>query len=449
MLRKVVLHPFLLISQIVLLGVVLLIPEPAAAANVSVKGVRVWRAPERTRVVFDLSEIGQYSLLSLSNPQRLVIDLQDTRLHTALEVIDLKSSPIKAMRSGIRNGDDLRVVLDLKSAVEPRSFTLPANEQYGNRLVIDLLDKNRKRAEPITVSKPSMDDKRDIIVAIDAGHGGEDPGAIGARRVKEKVVVMAIAKKLAALLDKEPGFKSVLVRKGDYFMSLTERPAVARKAQADLMVSIHADAFRIKSAHGASVYTLSERGESSTFAAELAERENAADKIGGARQTDDDVNRVLVDLALTASKEASERASKELVRQLKPVAPMHKNRPQQANFAVLRSSVPSLLVETGFISNPEEARRLNSSRYQAELAAALFKGVKAYFEDLPPEGSLLAWQAAKQGKKKAKISTHTIRSGETLSGIAQRYKVSMQAIKTLNGLKSNNIRIGQRLKIPG
>lgn len=447
--RKVVLRPFLLVSQILLLSLVLVVPEPVEAANVSVKGVRVWRAPERTRVVFDLSEIGQYSLLSLSKPRRLVIDLQDTRLHTALDVIDLKNSPVKAVRSGIRNGDDLRIVLDLKSAVEPRSFTLPANEQYGNRLVIDLLDKNRKRAEPITVSKPSLDDKRDIVVAIDAGHGGEDPGAIGARRVKEKVVVMAIAKKLAALLDKEPGFKSVLVRKGDYFMSLTERPAVAREAQADLMVSIHADAFRIKSAHGASVYTLSERGESSTFAAELAERENAADKIGGARQTDDDVNRVLVDLALTASKEASERASKELVRQLKPVAPMHKSRPQQANFAVLRSSVPSLLVETGFISNPEEARRLNSSRYQAQLAAALFKGVKAYFEDLPPEGSLLAWRAAKQGKRKAQISTHTIRSGETLSGIAQRYKVSMQSIKTLNGLKSNNIRIGQRLKIPG
>lgn len=421
-----------------------------AYADSSVQGVRVWRAPERTRVVLDLSEHSTYNITMLSKPLRLVLDLSGTRLHTSLETVDLKSSPVKSIRSGIRNGNDLRIVFDLSAAIKPRSFTLDANEQYGKRLVIDLLDLNTARSEPIQVSKPSLEDKRDILVAIDAGHGGEDPGAIGARRVREKTVTLAIAKKLAALLNKEPGFKALQIREGDYYMSLSDRPRKASKAGADLMLSIHADAFRIASANGASVYTLSERGNSSTFAAELAERENAADKIGGAQKTYDDVNRVLVDLALTASKEASERASQQLVGKLANVAHMHKKRPQMANFAVLRSSVPSLLIETGFISNPEEARRLNSDRYQSQLAGALFKGVKAYFEDLPPEGSLLAWQAAqKRGPATQKRTTHVIKSGETLSGIAQRYRVSMQAIKSLNGLRDNRIRIGQKLKIPG
>lgn len=428
-----------------LVALSLLLWSVQSTAAVSVEGLRVWRAPERTRVVLDLSEIGQYSIMMLSNPRRLVLDLQDTRLRTSLATVDLKNSPIKSIRSGIRNGDDLRVVLDLSSAIKPHSFTLPANEQFGDRLVIDLNDLQRKRSEPIAVSQPSLEDKRDIIIAIDAGHGGEDPGAIGARRVQEKTVVLAIAKALARLLDREPGFKAVLIRTGDYFLSLAERPNRARKANADLMLSIHADAFRIKSANGASIYTLSERGSSSTFAAELAERENRADQMGGAGETYDDVNRVLVDLALTASKEASERASKQLVRRLSSVAKMHKDTPQMANFAVLRSSVPSILVETGFISNPQEARRLNTKRYQEAIAGALFEGVKAYFEDLPPEGSLLAWRAAQQGK----IATHVIRRGETLSGIAQRYRVSMSAIKALNGLQSNTIRVGQKLKIPG
>ncbi len=414
-------------------------------ADVLVKGVRVWRAPERTRVVFDLSEAVQYNTLRLGNPERLVIDLKNTRLHASLATVDLKNSPVQRMRSGVRNGNDLRIVLDLNSAVKPNSFSLTANERYGDRLVIDLLDLDRGPPQPIVVSKPALDDKRDIIVAIDAGHGGEDPGAIGARRIREKDVVYAIATALARLLEKEPGFKPVMIREGDYFMALRERPAKAREANADLMLSIHADAFRLKSAHGASVYTLSERGSSSTFAAELAERENRADRIGGAGETYEDVNRVLVDLALTASKEASERASNHLTTRLGKVAPMHKKRPQMANFAVLRSAVPSLLVETGFISNPEEARRLNSPRYQQQLAQALFQGVKSYFEDLPPEGSLLAWQAKQKGKQQ----THTIRSGETLSGIAQRYQVSLRAIKALNGLRGDNIRVGQILKIPG
>ncbi|MFK8019668.1 MAG: N-acetylmuramoyl-L-alanine amidase [Pseudomonadales bacterium] len=434
-------------SSFILLLVSLLVSVASVPAygDVSVKGLRVWRAPERTRVVVDLSDIGDYKMMMLSKPRRLVIDLADTRLHTSLKTVDLKDSPVTAIRSGIRNGNDLRIVLDLATAIKPRSFTLAANAQYGNRLVIDLLDLEKKRSAPIAVSTPSIEDKRDIVIAIDAGHGGEDPGAIGARRVKEKTVVLEIAKKLALLLDKEPGFKAYQIRTGDYFMSLLDRPNKARKARADLMLSIHADAFRISSAKGASVYTLSERGNSSTFAAELAQRENAADQIGGVRKTHDDVNRVLVDLALTASKEASERASKQLVAKLKHVAPMHKKTPERANFAVLRSSVPSLLIETGFISNPEEARRLNSSRYQQQIASALFQGVKAYFEDLPPEGTLLAWQAA----KKAKVATHIIKNGETLSGIALRYRVSMQAIKALNGMQSNKIRIGQKLKIPG
>ncbi len=418
-------------------------------AAVIVEGVRIWRAPERTRIVLDLSKQVEHNVIMLNNPRRLVLDLKDTKLQTAVEAVDLKKSPVTKIRPGVRNVDDLRLVFDLAKAVKSRSFTLTANKQYGDRLVVDLLYEASARSEPKVVARPSPEQKRDILIAIDAGHGGEDPGATGARRVREKNIVLKIAKSLARLFDKEPGFSSLLVRKGDYFLPLADRPKIAQKAQADLFLSIHADAFRIQSAHGSSVFVLSQRGSSSTFAKALADRENNADLIGGIKiteQSDDDVYSVLVDLAMTASKETSERIGKKVLGQMKRVAPLHKKQVEGANFAVLRSpDIPSLLIETGFISNPEESLKLSTPYYQSQLAQAIFKGVKEYFVKQPPEGSLLAWRDTHPEK----ALVHVIRRGETLSGIAKRYSVSMSTLKKHNGLKHNSIRIGQRLKIPG
>lgn len=436
------------------LPLLLLLDIPLAAAATSIESIRVWRAPERTRVVFDLSSQPEYHVMMLDSPSRVVLDIEQgklaNKLDTLLKGLDFEGSPVSGIRSGSQGKDKLRLVVDLNSSVQQSHFTLEKNEHYGDRLVLDLSDQSGS-AKAIPVSRPSLNQKRDIVIAIDAGHGGEDPGAIGARKVREKDVVLDIAKKLAYLINEEKGYRAELIRKGDYFLSLAERPELAKKMRADLMLSIHADAFRLESAHGASVYTLSERGSESAFAVEtnLARRENAADRFGGALESSNDLQMVLTDLAMNGSKEVSQRASRHLLKQMKRVTRLHKSSTQKANFAVLRSSVPSLLVETGFISNRNEARKLNSDHYQRELATALYTGVKRYFEDMPPEGTYVAWKAAQQDGTQRGLAVHTVRSGETLSGIAQRYSVKMDEIRQLNGLSKLSVRIGQRLKIPG
>jgi N-acetylmuramoyl-L-alanine amidase len=407
--------------------------------------VRLWRAPDHTRVVFDLTDTTEHSLMVLSNPRRIVVDIRDTQLRTDLGDLKLEKTPITRVRSGIRDGDDLRVVFEVDAAVEPRSFALKANERAGDRLVLDLYDK-QTRSRKVEVKKSvAQSGKRDLIIAIDAGHGGEDPGAIGPGRVREKDVVLAISKELKKLFEADKGFQATLIRTGDYYVGLKGRRDLARKRQADLFVSIHADAFKHRSAHGASVYALSTTGATSTAAQYLAERENAADLLGGVSLSDKDdvLAGVLADLSMTSTLDTSLNLGGKVLRSMDNVARLHKRRVEQAGFAVLKSpDIPSLLVETGFISNPGEAKKLSTPSYQKKMAAAIHRGIKDWFIAHPPSGTLLAWQKQQRGQE------YVIARGDTLSEIADRFSISLADLKSYNEISSNKILVGQKLTIP-
>ena len=424
---------------------------PALATEVI--DVRLWRAPDHTRVVFDLSDAIEHSILQLDNPTRVVVDINDVKLKGALDDLPLENTPIERVRSGIRKGNDLRIVFDLRAKVTPKSFALDPNERTGHRLVLDLFDDavektKQPEAEDLAPATKSVDElagRRDIIIAIDAGHGGEDPGASGPKKLREKDVVLKIARKLHARLAKTPGFKPVMIRDGDYYVSLRGRRDLARKAQADLFVSIHADAFNQASANGASVYVLSTRGATSTAAQYLADRENAADLVGGVRLSDKDdvLAGVLTDLSMTATLDTSLSLGRDVLEEVDKIAKLHKREVEQAGFAVLKSpDIPSILVETGFISNPGEAQKLATGAYQDKMARAMQVGIQDWFTTHPPAGTLLAWQRSQRTRE------YVIVSGDTLSEIAERHRVSVSSLKSSNGLKSNTIRVGQKLIIP-
>ncbi len=408
-----------------------------------VHDVRLWRAPDHTRIVFDLTGPVRHNLLVLDNPSRIVVDIADTRLKTSLDGLKLDNTPVTRIRSGVREGDDLRVVLDMGAAVDPRSFDLKANEKAGDRLVLDLYDKV-SRSGAVRKSD-SQSAKRDIVIAIDAGHGGEDPGAIGPTRLREKDVVMAIARELYSLFEKDTGFKPTLIRSGDYYVSLKGRRDLARKRQADLFVSIHADAFKRKEANGASVYALSTSGATSTAARYLAQRENAADLVGGVSLSDKDdvLAGVLADLSMTSTLDTSLKLGDRVLRNMDSVARLHKSNVEQAGFAVLKSpDIPSILVETGFISNPAESKKLGTGSYQRKMAGAIYAGIRQWFLDHPPSGTLIAWQKQQGGQQ------YVIARGDTLSGIAQRFNVPLSDLKRHNGISGSKIVVGQKLQIP-
>ncbi|MEP1473118.1 MAG: N-acetylmuramoyl-L-alanine amidase [Halieaceae bacterium] len=410
-----------------------------------VHDVRLWRAPDHTRIVFDLTAPASHKLLVLDNPSRIVVDISDTRLKTDLAQMPLADTPISRFRSGVREGTDLRVVLEMSAKVNPRSFTLKANQQAGDRLVLDLYDQNGKSTATVKKSVKQPSAKRDIIIAIDAGHGGEDPGALGPNRLREKDVVLSIAKELQKLFDKDSGFKPTLIRSGDYYISLKGRRELARKRQADLFVSVHADAFKRKEAKGASVYALSTSGATSTAARYLAQRENAADLVGGVSLSDKDdlLAGVLADLSMTSTLDTSLQLGDRVLRKMDTIAHLHKSRVEQAGFAVLKSpDIPSILVETGFISNPSEASKLGTRSYRQKMARMIHSGVKDYFFDHPPPGTLVAWQKQQGGLQ------YTIARGDTLSDIAQRFNVSVNDLKDRNGLSNTRIMVGQKLTIP-
>ncbi len=417
----------------------------AAGASHEVLGVRVSATGDRTRVVLDLSGPTEHRIFTLKGPERVVIDLPDTRLsRTAPRPSG--SGVVKRVRSGVRNGRDLRLVLDLGSAARPKSFLLPPSGGTGHRLVIDLVAAGGTVAarpkQPVKTVDKVLEKPRDLVIAVDAGHGGKDPGARG-RRAREKDVVLAVAKRVARLIDAEPGMRAVLVRDGDYFLHLRERIRRAHKAKADLFVSIHADAFTDRRVRGSSVYVLSRRGASSEMARLLARQENAADLVGGVslRDKDDLLKKVLLDLSQSASIEESTEVASEVLRELRRIGKVHKRSVQKAGFVVLKSpDIPSILVETAFISNPTEEKNLLSSRHQQKLARAIFRGIRAYFLDNPPPGTLIAMRAREQ--------KHVIRRGDTLSAIAQRYAVSLRELKVANGLTSDRLRVGQVLRIP-
>jgi len=411
----------------------------AAPDNIQVTSVRVWPAQDYTRITLESRVPIQPKLLSLKDPERLVLDLEGVVITTLLsglaDKVGANDPYVKAVRIGRFKPGVVRIVLDLKTEVRPEAFTLPPVGEYGHRMVLDIyplvppdpllafLDKvqaerpagpsppaeiaDRRAPEaphpaalpadpppaiPATAERsearaapPAA--RRFIVVAIDAGHGGEDPGARGRGGTNEKDVTLAIAKKLKARIDGEPNMRAVLTRDGDYFIPLHMRVAKARRVNADLFVSVHADAFIKPHARGSSVFALSESGATSAAANWLAKRENDADLIGGVNLDIKDpyLKRTLLDLSQTATINDSLKLGKAVLAQLGGINTLHKPHVEQASFAVLKApDIPSILVETAFISNPEEERRLRSSAYQAKMADAIFSGIKRYFAKNPP-----------------------------------------------------------------
>ena len=439
-------------SRRVMVAALLLLIPLAAGAGTRVEGVRVWPAPDHTRLVLDTAGKVTHNIFSLKSPSRLVLDLKDTSLKADFSKLDLSGSPIRRIRSAPRNGSDLRIVLDLKDDIKPRSFQLDPNDQYGHRLVVDLIKEGgqsqAKPAKPTVTQNPAG--KRDVIVVVDAGHGGEDPGAIGARGTREKDVVLKMAKTLAKLIEEQPGYTARLTRTGDYYIGLRNRTLLARKHNADLFVSIHADAFRTQKPKGASVFALSQRGATSETARWLAQSENRSDLTGGVSLDgrDDMLAGVLLDLSMTASINASLGVGSSVLNKLGRVAKLHKPGVEQAAFVVLKSpDIPSILVEAGFISNPEEEKKLSSSSYRSKLAAAIMKGIDEYFRKTPPPGTLLAWQK-KQRESGSKVSHYRIRSGDTLSEVARANRTSVRKLMQYNGLRDDRVIVGQTIRIP-
>src|ERR1700716_3435096 len=365
-----------------------LLPLPAHA--VDVRAIRLWAGPDSTRVVLDLSGSAQHSLQVLKNPDRVVLDVTGARLARGASAA-AATGAVKQGRMARRPSGELRIVLDLARPIQAKSFLAAPNNRYGYRLVIDL-GATQSIDTPVKVEH-APPESRDLIIAVDAGHGGEDPGAIGKNGTREKDVVLAIARQLALKVNAEPGMRAILTRNGDYFVPLRDRMRRARAQQADLFVSIHADATHDRSIDGSSVYILSQRGATDEASRWLAERENASDLIGGVSLDDKDnvLASVLLDLSQSASLSASQVAADRVLRQLNRVGEVRKPLEQQARFMVLKfPDIPSMLVETAYISNPQEEQRLRGQAHQAKLAAAIHQGVHDYFYANPPAGTRVA-----------------------------------------------------------
>ena len=450
-LRAIYLVAGLILKKTGMLVCLLWLLLPAMAlADAQIHGVRMWNAPDHTRLVFDVSEQVQHHLFALHNPHRLVIDFDKSVLKTHLKADQLNNRHIAGLRYARQPDGKLRVVLDLKQSVRPRSFMLRPSGQYGHRLVIDLYDRDEKPKVVQTVKKtPGSGRGRDVVIAIDAGHGGEDPGARGrVLKSREKDITLAIARRLKKLIDATPGMRAVLTRKGDYYVGLRKRMKIARRHHADFFISIHADAFRNKKARGSSVFVLSNRGASSEAARWLAKKENASDMVGGVSLDDKDdvLASVLLDLAQTGTQAASLRAARSVHREMGRIGKLHGHKVQNAGFMVLKSpDIPSMLVETGFISNPREERNLASASYQKKVAKAIFKGIWEYFRTEPPLGTRLAMEKQQKHQPAAK---YVIKRGDTLSTIAQRHRVSIADLRSENRISNDHIRVGQVLKIP-
>ena len=373
----------------------------STAHAVDIRAVRLWAGPDSTRVVLDLSGRARHSMQVLKNPDRVVLDVSGARLAAGARSAPAGVGVVRRVRMGRRPSGELRIVLDLARPLRATSFLASPNNRYGYRLVIDLGSAPSTVETPVKVAH-APPDARDLVIAIDAGHGGEDPGAIGMNGTREKDVVLAIAKELALRVNAEPGMKAVLTRNGDYFVPLRDRMRRARAQKADLFVSIHADSIRDRRIDGSSVYILSQRGATDEASRWLAERENASDLIGGVSLDDKDdvLASVLLDLSQSASLSASQAAAQRVLHQLNQAVEVRKHQVQQARFMVLKSpDIPSMLVETAYISNPQEEMRLRTPAQQARLAGAIHRGVHDYFYANPPMGTRIAQLAAADAQR--------------------------------------------------
>ncbi|MBA1430012.1 N-acetylmuramoyl-L-alanine amidase [Pseudomonas fluorescens] len=397
-----------------LLNLLLLSPLlafPAGAFATQIRNARLWRSDDKLRLVFDLSGPVQYKTFSLTAPERLIIDLSGAGLSGDFSQLALKNSGITSIRSGHFGANDTRIVLDLAAPMQLNSFLLPPQEGQGHRLVLDLTRATSAprqiAAEPVPLIAPvdKTHPRRDIIVVVDPGHGGKDPGAIGSRGQREKDVVLSIAQLLARRLKREKGFDVKLVRNDDFFVPLRKRVDIARQHKADMFISVHADAAPRLTASGASVYALSEGGATSATARFMAQRENGADLLGATtllnlKDKDPMLAGVILDMSMNATIASSLQLGSSVLGSLQNITSLHQKRVEQAGFAVLKSpDVPSILVETGFISNAQDAQRLVTARHQQAVADGLFDGLKKYFEKNPPMNSYMAWmQEQKKGQ---------------------------------------------------
>lgn len=464
----------------------------AEAANIN--GVRLWRAPDHTRVVLDLDAPVQHSLSLVNQPAQLVIELSNVKFKASLADLPLVNTPIKSIRVQTISPNSVKLILDLNTKVKPNSFLLKRIGGMHDRLVVDLYDEvlnpavqTDKNLPAPTVAqttavnqtlppsgaqsaqKPQQvtGSKRKIVIVVDPGHGGEDPGAIGPKKIREKDVTLSISKELVALINAQPGYEGKLTRSTDYFIPLKKRRDIARSHKADLFISIHADAFTKASAKGASVFALSRTGATSETARFLAQRENESDLIGGVGSIslddkDEVLAGVLVDLSMTATLNSSLQIGHQVLSSLGGVAHLHKRRVEQAGFMVLKApDVPSILVETGFISNPDEAKKLGTLAYRKQIANSIFKGVKFYFAQHPPadvheavtQSSATRLPVQNSGTYKPPVTKtpdriHLVVKGDTLSSISLRYKVKAQRIMEYNKMKNSVVKLGQKLKIP-
>ena len=416
-------------------GLVLALP---ALGEVRVEGVRVSDSDERTRIVIDLTGPLEHQVFLLGEPHRVVVDLAGARM--AADRVPGDRGVLERVRSAPRDNGDLRMVLDVSDAVRAQSFLVQPSGGHGYRLVVDLRSTGERRA--IRSARRADEGQRDLVVAIDPGHGGRDPGAIGPTGVQEKDVVLAVGLKLAELLDRQPGIRPLLIRDEDVFVPLAERRERARREQADLFISLHADAVESGGPRGSSVYTLSRGGATSEQARMLARRENASDVIGGVTLADRDdlVRSVLVDLSRGATLEYSVDLASEVLQALGEVGPVHKKDVERAGFVVLKSlDMPSVLVELAFISNPREEQRLRDPEHQLRLARAIRSGLVRYAQHHSPADLRQAAGGSRE---------HVVQRGDTLSGIASEHRVSVTELRAVNDLSGDRIRAGTTLRIP-
>ncbi|WP_335812871.1 N-acetylmuramoyl-L-alanine amidase [Aeromonas veronii] len=478
------------------------------------KSVRIWPSPDNTRVVLDMSSAPNYNYFTLTGPDRLVIDLKGASNAANLARIENNSELVRKIRQStpLEKGG-LRLVMDLSSAIKPVVFPLAPAGPYGHRLVIDL-PYEEKRSAAAVQSTPVGGKGKGVVIAIDPGHGGEDPGSIGPRRTYEKRVTLAVSQKLAALIDREPGMRAVMTRRGDYFVDLNKRSEIARKAKADLLVSIHADSFHNSTPRGASVWVLSTNRANREMGSWLEKQEKQGELLGGVGKVlaESDPNPYLaqtfLDLSMDKSRAEGYDVSRQILRSMGKVARLHKKAPEHASLAVLKApDIPSVLVETGFISNHAEEKLLATASYQDQLARAIFEGIRNYYRAHPTKGAMLtgktrpapvARQPVSQPRQtqsqpvvtnkmpatardggagsgsgagvikpysaaaqesgapvssvgdydKSRMLRHVVKRGESLSRLAEKHGVSQSTLVEINQLRSRDIQIGQTIYIP-
>lgn len=440
------------------------------------QSIEVKQSSGKTSLFFSLDGAIVHKVFMLTNPNRVIVDFEKTDLAFNLKQLHLNSNLIKLVRSGHPNPHTLRLVFEVTNSVMFRSNPGKSSPASRHAFSLDISANHQPKSQPQSQSQKQTQahamslikekiapaySRKNVVVVLDPGHGGKDPGAMGPRRSAEKNVTLAIAVKLKKMIDSQPGMKAVLTRDGDYYVGLRERLNIARKYNGDVFISIHADAFINKESNGASVFALSQRGATSEAARWLAEKENYSE-LGGVnlRGLDDQsglVRTVLIDLSQTATIAASLHMGESVLRNLNSITRLHNHKVEQARFMVLKSpDIPSILIETGFISNPREENNLTNPAYQSKMSQSIFLAIKKYFGDYPPYGTntvakrpavthktVTAKTNGRDGKK-----IHIVRSGESLTEIAAKYRVSPAAFLAINHLSETMIKAGQKLIVP-